>query len=149
MPRLDCIRCVDHFPYLGRKREKRDGPIPVLLPQFADGPVLGDAPRGHSLTLFGRWQQREKLRRIWRQHGLKPHLARTFKVGNGPEFAEKLEAIIGLYLNPPEHAIVLYGNEKSQIQALQRTQPGLPLKKGRCRTMTHDYKHETATLFRR
>jgi transposase len=90
----------------------------------------------------------KSVRRIWRRHGLKPHLARTFKVSNDPRFAEKLEAIIGLYLNPPEHAIVLCADEKSQIQALDRTQPGLPLKKGRCGTMTHDYKRNgTATLF--
>lgn len=88
------------------------------------------------------------VRRIWRAHGLKPHLARTFKVSNDPEFAEKLESIVGLYLNPPEHAIVLCADEKSQIQALDRSQPGLPLKKGRCGTMTHDYKRNgTATLF--
>jgi transposase len=90
----------------------------------------------------------KSVRRIWHKHGLKPHLSRTFKVSNDPEFAEKLEAIIGLYLNPPEHAIVLCADEKSQIQALDRTQPGLPLKKGRCGTMTHDYKRNgTATLF--
>ena len=90
----------------------------------------------------------KSVRRIWRLHGLKPHLTRTFKVSNDPRFAEKLEAIIGLYLNPPEHAIVLCADEKSQIQALDRTQPGLPLKKGRCGTMTHDYKRNgTATLF--
>jgi transposase len=88
------------------------------------------------------------VRRIWHLHGLKPHLVKTFKVSNDPEFAEKLEAIVGLYLNPPEHAIVLCADEKSQIQALDRTQPGLPLKKGRCGTMTHDYKRNgTATLF--
>jgi transposase len=88
------------------------------------------------------------VRRIWHAHGLKPHLVRTFKVSNDPQFAEKLEAIVGLYLSPPEHAIVLCVDEKSQIQALDRTQPGLPLKKGRCGTMTHDYKRNgTATLF--
>lgn len=90
----------------------------------------------------------KSVRRIWQQHGLKPHLARTFKLSNDPEFAKKLEAIIGLYLHPPEHAIVLCADEKSQIQALDRTQPGLPLKKGRCGTLTHDYKRNgTATLF--
>jgi transposase len=90
----------------------------------------------------------KSVRRIWHKHGLKPHLSRTFKVSNDPQFAEKLEAILGLYLNPPEHAIVLCADEKSQIQALDRTQPGLPLKKGRCGTMTHDYKRNgTATLF--
>jgi len=88
------------------------------------------------------------VRRIWHAHGLKPHLLTTFKVSNDPQFAEKLEAIVGLYLNPPEHAMVLCVDEKSQIQALDRTQPGLPLKKGRCGTMTHDYKRNgTATLF--
>jgi transposase len=88
------------------------------------------------------------VRRIWRAHGLKPHLSRTFKVSTDPEFAEKLADVVGLYLNPPEHAIVLSVDEKSQIQALDRTQPGLPIKKGRCGTMTHDYKRNgTATLF--
>ncbi len=88
------------------------------------------------------------VRRIWRQHGLKPHLVRTFKISRDPAFAEKLEAIVGLYLAPPEHALVLCVDEKSQIQALDRTQPGLPLKRGRCGTMTHDYKRNgTATLF--
>ena len=86
--------------------------------------------------------------RIWRTHGLKPHRIESFKVSNDPQFAEKLEAIVGLYLNPPEHALVLSIDEKSQIQALDRTQPGLPLKKGRGATMTHDYKRNgTTTLF--
>ena len=86
--------------------------------------------------------------RVWHRHGLKPHLVETFKVSRDPRFAEKLEDIIGLYLNPPEHALVLCCDEKSQVQALDRTQPGLPLKKGRAATMTHDYKrHGTTTLF--
>jgi len=88
------------------------------------------------------------VRRIWRKHGLKPHLLETFKLSRDPRFAEKLEAIVGLYLNPPEHALVLCCDEKSQIQALDRTQPSLPLKPGRAGTMTHDYKRNgTATLF--
>ena len=88
------------------------------------------------------------VRRIWKAHGLKPHRLESFKLSNDPQFAEKLQDIIGLYLNPPEHALVLSLDEKSQIQALDRTQPGLPLKKGRCQTMTHDYKrHGTTTLF--
>src|SRR5499425_105187 len=88
------------------------------------------------------------VRRIWRAHGLKPHLIKTFKVSNDPEFVQKLEDIVGLYLNPPEHAMVFCLDEKSQIQALDRTQPGLAMKKGRCGTMTHDYKrHGTTTLF--
>ena len=88
------------------------------------------------------------VRRIWKAHGLKPHLSRTFKLSNDKHFAEKLEDVVGLYLNPPEHALVLSCDEKSQIQALDRTQPGLPIKKGRAGTMTHDYKRNgTTTLF--
>jgi transposase len=88
------------------------------------------------------------VRRIWHAHGLKPHLIKTFKISRDPNFAQKLEAIVGLYMNPPEHALVLSVDEKSQIQALDRTQPGLPLKAGRAQTMTHDYKRNgTASLF--
>ena len=88
------------------------------------------------------------VRRIWHSHGLKPHQVESFKISNDPECAEKLGDIVGLYLNPPEHALVLCVDEKSQIQALDRTQPGLPLKRGRSQTMTHDYKgNGTATLF--
>jgi len=86
--------------------------------------------------------------RIWRAHGLKPHRVDSFKLSNDPHFAEKLEDIVGLYLDPPEHALVLCCDEKTQIQALDRTQPGLPLKRGRGTTMTHDYKrHGVTTLF--
>jgi hypothetical protein len=88
------------------------------------------------------------VQRIWKAHGLKPHLVRTFKASNDPDFAKKVEDIVGLYLDPPDKALVLAVDEKSQIQALDRTQPGLPLKKGRAGTMTHDYKrHGTTTLF--
>jgi len=88
------------------------------------------------------------VRRIWHHHGLKPHRVRSFKLSNDPQFTEKLEDVVGLYLSPPEHALVLSLDEKSQIQALDRTQPGLPMKKGRGETMTHDYKrHGTTTLF--
>jgi transposase len=88
------------------------------------------------------------VRRVWHAHGLKPHRVEVFKLSNDPQFTEKLEDVVGLYLNPPEHAIVLSVDEKSQIQALDRTQPGLPMKKGRGATMTHDYKrHGTTTLF--
>jgi transposase len=86
--------------------------------------------------------------RVWRRHGLKPHLTRTFKLSRDPKFLEKLDDIIGLYLSPPEHALVFSVDEKSQIQALDRTQPGLPLVPGRAGTMTHDYKRNgTTTLF--
>jgi len=85
---------------------------------------------------------------LWRSHNLKPHRTKNFKLSRDPRFVEKLTDVVGLYLNPPDKAIVLCVDEKSQIQALNRTQPGLPLKKGRCGTMTHDYKrHGTTTLF--
>jgi transposase len=88
------------------------------------------------------------VNRIWQLHNLKPHLERTFKVSRDPKFLEKLTDVVGLYLNPPDKALVLCVDEKSQIQALNRTQPGLPLKKGRCGTRTHDYKRNgTTTLF--
>jgi transposase len=88
------------------------------------------------------------VQRIWSAHGLKPHLVKRFKLSSDRRFTEKLTDVVGLYLNPPDKAIVLCVDEKSQIQALQRTQPGLPMKKGRCGTMTHDYKrHGTTTLF--
>ena len=88
------------------------------------------------------------VQRIWAAHGLKPHRVKTFKLSNDPKFAAKVQDVVGLYVDPPEHALVLSVDEKSQIQALDRTQPGLPMKKGRCGTMTHDYKrHGTTTLF--
>ncbi len=88
------------------------------------------------------------VQRIWRAHGLQPHRVRQFKLSNDPQFAAKLHDIVGLYVDPPDHAIVLSVDEKSQIQALDRTQPGLPMKKGRAGTMTHDYKrHGVTTLF--
>ena len=88
------------------------------------------------------------VQRIWRAHGLRPHLVRRFKLSDDPQFAAKLREIVGLYVNPPDHAIVLSVDEKSQIQALDRTQPGLPMKKGRAGTITHDYKrHGVTTLF--
>ena len=88
------------------------------------------------------------IQRIWKAHGLKPHRVRTFKLSRDPLFVEKLQDVVGLYLNPPEHALVLSVDEKSQIQALDRTQPGLPMKRGRAGTMIDDYKRNgTTTLF--
>ena len=88
------------------------------------------------------------VQRIWRSHGLQPHRVRQFKLSRDPEFIPKLRDIVGLYIDPPAHAMVLSVDEKSQIQALDRTQPGLPIKPGRCGTMTHDYKRNgTTTLF--
>jgi transposase len=88
------------------------------------------------------------VQRIWRAHGLQPHKVKRFKLSNDPRFVEKLRDIVGLYVDPPAHAVILSVDEKSQIQALDRTQPGLPMKPGRAGTMTHDYKrHGTTTLF--
>jgi transposase len=88
------------------------------------------------------------IRRIWQDHQLKPHRTKTFKLSRDPKFLEKLTDVVGVYLTPPQNAVVLCVDEKSQIQALDRTQPGLPLKPGRCNTFTHDYKrHGTTTLF--
>jgi transposase len=91
---------------------------------------------------------KDTVNRLWQMHNLKPHLSRTFKLSRDARFLEKLTDVVGLYLNPPQKSLVLCLDEKSQIQALDRTQPGLPLKKGRCGTMTHDYKRNgTTTLF--
>ena len=88
------------------------------------------------------------VQRIWHAHGLKPHLVKTFKVSRDKDFAVKVADVVGLYLDPPDKALVLAVDEKSQIQALDRTQPGLPIKPGKCATMTHDYKRNgTTTLF--
>jgi transposase len=88
------------------------------------------------------------VQRIWRAHGLQPHRVKHFKLSTDPQFVDKLRDIVGLYVDPPAHAVVISVDEKSQIQALDRTQPGLPMKKGRAGTMTHDYKrHGTTTLF--
>jgi transposase len=111
-------------------------------------------PPGEATQWTGRAMARtigislRSVQRIWQAHRLQPHRIRTFKRSNDPDFAGKLEDIVGLYVAPPKHAIVLSVDEKSQIQALDRTQPGLPLKPGKAGTMTHDYKrHGTTTLF--
>ena len=88
------------------------------------------------------------VQKIWRAHGLQPHRLRSFKLSRDPEFAAKVRDVVGLYVDPPAHAVVLSVDEKSQIQALDRTQPGLPMKKGRAGTLTHDYvRNGTTTLF--
>jgi transposase len=115
--------------------------------------TLHTKPKGAthwSTRTLGKEQRVSKMtvQRIWKQHGLQPHRIETFKLSNDKHFVEKLRDVVGLYLNPPEKAVVFSVDEKSQIQALDRTQPGLPMKKGRCGTITHDYKrHGTTTLF--
>jgi transposase len=139
---------------------EKDAPRPGRLPTITEKQIREVVERTTRKKPNGRthWSRRSMARatglspttigRIWRSHGLKPHLIKTFKVSNDPNFVEKLQDIVGLYLSPPQNALVLSCDEKSQIQALDRTQPGLPLKKGRLGTMTHDYKRNgTTTLF--
>ena len=134
----------------GRGRKATYGP--EIIQQVIDT-TLQSKPKGRTQWSCRSLAQRlgvskSTVSNIWRSHNLKPHRVKTFKLSNDPQFAEKLIDVVGLYLNPPEHAIVLCVDEKSQIQALDRTQPGLPIKQGRCGTMTHDYKrHGTTTLF--
>lgn len=141
----------------GLLRDKtRPSRIPPLGPEMAARVValtLAEPP-GETTHWTGRAMAKasgislSSVQRIWRAHGLAPHRIRTFKLSNDPAFAAKVRDIVGLYVHPPAHAVVLSFDEKSQIQALDRTQPGLPMKKGRAGTMTHDYKrHGTTTLF--
>jgi transposase len=115
--------------------------------------TLQSKPKGHThwscrLMAASQGVSKSTVSNLWRSHNLKPHQTKTFKLSRDPRFLEKLTDVVGLYLNPPDKAIILCVDEKSQIQALNRTQPGLPLKKGRCGTMTHDYKRNgTTTLF--
>src|SRR5450759_2238332 len=141
----------------GLWRDKtRPSRIPALLPEVAKRVVAltlaGPPPAASHWTGSAMAKAAgisvSSVQRIWHAHGLQPHRVRQFKLSNDPQFAAKLRAIVGLYVDPPDHAMVLSVDEKSQIQALDRTQPGLPMKKGRAGTMTHDYKrHGTTTLF--
>jgi transposase len=132
----------------GRKPEydlaKRDGIVEATLQSRPKGQTHWSC---RSLAA-AQGVSKNTIHRLWELHNLKPHLHRTFKLSRDPKFLEKLTDVVGLYLNPPQKAVVICLDEKSQIQALDRTQPGLPLKKGRCGTYTHDYKrHGTTTLF--
>jgi transposase len=138
-----------------REGSRKPGKPPVPLSRVAEVVALtcGEPP-GEVTHWTGRAMAKAAnlsltaVQRIWKAHNLQPHRLRTFKRSNDPAFAEKVEDIIGLYMHPPAHAVVLSIDEKSQIQALDRTQPGLPLKPGKCGRMTHDYKrHGTTTLF--
>lgn len=138
------------------KDAPRSGRIPKLSEEKEKAVVeatlhtLPSAATHWSVRTMAEKQQvsRMAVQRIWKKYNLKPHLVKTFKISNDPHFVEKVKDIVGLYLNPPEKALVLSVDEKSQIQALDRTQPGLPIKKGHAGTMTHDYKrHGTTTLF--
>jgi transposase len=135
-------------PGRGRKATTRDALTPKII-EWTTRRKPANATHWSTRTLAAALGTTHSLvNRVWRANGLKPHLFRTFKLSNDPKFIEKAIDVVGLYLDPPEHALVLCCDEKSQIQALDRTQPGLPLKKGRCGTMTHDYKRNgTTTLF--
>ena len=140
----------------GLRDQTRPGRKPALAAEFVQSildTTLHEKPRAAT-----HWSTRTlakhlgvskmAIQRVWKAHGLQPHRLETFKLSRDKQFVEKLRDVVGLYLNPPEHALVLSVDEKSQIQALDRSQPGLPLKKGRAGTMTHDFKrHGTTTLF--
>ena len=139
---------------------KKDAPRPGRIPKISQAKIKAVVEATlHTTPLNAtHWSTRTMakaqnlseatIRRIWKKHNLKPHLTKTFKLSTDKHFVEKLCDIVGLYLNPPDKSLVLCVDEKSQIQALDRTQPSLPLKKGRCGTMTHDYKRNgTTTLF--
>jgi transposase len=139
---------------------EKDAPRPGRIPKISERKIRAvvDATLHTTPPHATQWSTRSMakaqgvseatIRRIWKQHQLKPHLVKTFKLSRDRQFVEKLYDVVGLYLNPPDKSLVLCVDEKSQIQALDHTQPGLPLKRGRCGTMTHDYKrHGTTTLF--
>lgn len=138
-----------------RDKTRKPGKVPIALETVAQVLALPcSAPPGTATHWTGRAVAKvagislRAVQRIWDAHRLQPHRLRTFKKSNDPAFAEKVEDVVGLYMEPPCHAVVLSIDEKSQIQALDRTQPGLPLKPGKCATMTHDYKRNgTTTLF--
>ncbi len=153
-------RWRDRFAEFGMDGIEKDAPRPGRFPSVSNRrkadvvkKTLEETPENathwsRKLMAEATGISESSIGRIWREHGLKPHLSKTFKLSNDKHFVEKLEDVIGLYLNPPEHALVFSCDEKSQMQALDRTQPGLPIKKGRCGTMTHDYKRNgTTSLF--
>jgi len=136
-----------------KTRPSRIAPLDASVAERVVALTLADPP-GETTHWTGAMMAKaagisvSSVQRIWRGHGLRPHRVRQFKLSNDPHFVAKLRDVVGLYVDPPAHAIVLSLDEKSQIQALDRTQPGLPMKKGRAGTMTHDYKrHGTTTLF--
>lgn len=153
-------RWRDRYAESGLAGIEKDAPRPGRTPRITPGQraevvrkTLREKPEGQthwsrSTMAAATGLSDSTIGRIWREHGLKPHLVETFKLSRDPQFVEKLRDVVGLYLSPPEHAVVLSCDEKSQIQALDRTQPGLPMKRGRAGTMTHDYKRGgTTSLF--
>jgi transposase len=136
------------LPRGGRKPKKREHMAPLIIETTTQSKPA-NATHWSIRTLADTLGiDKSMVHRVWQASGLKPHLTKTFKVSRDKKFAEKVIDVVGLYLNPPEHALVLCADEKTSVQALDRTQPGLPLVKGRLGTMTHDYKRNgTTTLF--
>jgi transposase len=135
-------------PGRGRKPRYDQARREAIMEATLQGKPAGMSPWSCRLMAEAQGVSKSTVNRLWQLHNLKPHLSRTFKLSRDAKFLEKLTDVVGLYLNAPDKALVLCLDEKSQIQALDRTQPGLPLKKGRCGTMTHDYKRNgTTTLF--
>ncbi len=135
-------------PGRGRKPHYRQAKLDEIIQATLQSKPAGMTHWSCRLMAEAQGVSKNTVNRLWQLHNLKPHLSRTFKLSRDAKFLEKLTDVVGLYLNPPEKALVLCLDEKSQIQALDRTQPGLPLKKGRCGTWTHDYKRNgTTTLF--
>jgi len=143
------IGCVwEIAPGRGRKARYDQTKRDVIIQATLETKPQGMTQWSCRLMAKAQGVSKNTINRLWELHNLKPHLERTFKLSRDPKFLQKLTDVVGLYLNPPQKAVVLCVDEKSQIQALDRTQPGLPLKKGRCGTMTHDYKRNgTTTLF--
>jgi len=143
-----CAGIEKDIPRSGRKRVQRDKVARLIVHTTTQEKPPGATHWSVRTMAKAQRISPAAVQRIWHAHGLKPHLVRTFKLSRDPNFNQKLHDVVGLYLNPPEHGLVLCVDEKSQIQALDRTQPGLPMKKGRAGTMTHDYKrHGTTSLF--
>jgi transposase len=153
-------RWIANYEKRGIEALLKDAPRSGRIPRMSEGKekAIVDATLQTTPENATHWSVREMaktqgvsrmaVQRVWKKYNIKPHLVKTFKLSNDPRFVEKVQDIVGLYLNPPDKALILSVDEKSQIQALDRTQPGLPLKKGRAGTMTHDYKrHGTTTLF--
>lgn len=135
-------------PGRGRKATYSPERIKAVLEATLQSKPKGQTHWSCRLMAASQGLSKSTISNLWKSHNIKPHRTKTFKLSRDPKFLEKLTDVVGLYLNPPDKAMVLCVDEKSQIQALNRTQPGLPLKKGRCGTMTHDYKRNgTTTLF--
>jgi transposase len=135
-------------PRSGRKPAKRDHMAPLIVETTTQSKPPNATHWSIRTLAETLGIDKSMVHRVWQASGLKPHLAKTFKVSRDKKFVEKVIDVVGLYLNPPEHALVLCADEKTSVQALDRTQPGLPLVRGRCGTMTHDYKRNgTTTLF--